>query len=294
MSEDPSLREVAAEIRTAVGQAVRSISAIEFAIVYLAVPGILTGLYLLPGTDAWSLSLGAESLLSNRWTLWTAFASSYVHTHPGHLLNNVAAYLMVMGVAYPLSMLAGWRRRLPSIAVCCLFVVPFASAWTSLVTLGAITDVPSSGFSDVNAGFLGYLLVVWFAAAERLTAGAVDRRLAFVAAPASVGAVLAAPETVAYFPPLRGVAAACLAFAAVIAVVLVRAGAVPRRVALDPVPEFVLVVGASVLLAGLLGSMVIVPMGSNAWAHLAGYVVGLAVSLALVGLSGSCSDPVSP
>lgn len=287
VSEEPSLREVAAEVRAAIREAVRSISAVEFVLVYLAVPAVLVGLYLLPGTDAWSLSLGAESLASNRWTLWTAFASSYVHTNPGHLLNNVAAYLMVMGVAYPLSACSGWRRRLTSVAVCCLFVVPFASAWTSLVTLGAITDVPSAGFSDVNAGFLGYLLVVWFVAAERLTEGAIDRRFAFVAAPASVGAVLAAPETVAYFPPLRGVAAACLAVAAVIAATLVRHGALPRRVDLDPVPEFVLVVGASVLLAGLLGSMVIVPMGSNAWAHLAGYVVGLAVSLPWVGRSGS-------
>lgn len=287
MSRNPSLREVADEIRTAIRLAIRESPTGELLAVFLVVPAVLTALYLLPGTDEWSLSLAVEGLFRSRWTLWTAFASSYVHTDPGHLLHNVAAFWMVMGVAYPLSVLAGWRRHLLSVAVVCLFVVPFASAWTTLVILGAITNVPSSGFSDVNSGFLGYLLVVWFVAAERISDGAVDRRLAFVAAPVSVAAVLAAPETVAYFPPLPRAAAACLAIAAVLAGLLVRDGALPGPVGLDPVPEFALVVGASVLLAGILGSMVIVPMGSNAWAHLAGYVVGLCVALPAVGWSGA-------
>ncbi|OYR85151.1 hypothetical protein DJ71_07930, partial [Halorubrum sp. E3] len=56
----------------------------------------------------------------------------------------------------------------------------------------------------------------------------------------------------------------------------------PRIAGLDLAPEreLLYVTGASVAAAGVIGSLVLVPFGSNVFAHLAGYVVGFAVPFA--------------
>jgi len=46
---------------------------------------------------------------------------------------------------------------------------------------------------------------------------------------------------------------------------------------LGPERELLYVTGASVAAAGVIGSLVLVPFGSNVFAHLAGYVVGFTV-----------------
>jgi len=55
----------------------------------------------MPGTDAWQLSLATEGVFESRWALWTAFASSFVHTDPVHLVDNVVNYWLLVAVAYP-------------------------------------------------------------------------------------------------------------------------------------------------------------------------------------------------
>ncbi|QHS15957.1 rhomboid family intramembrane serine protease [haloarchaeon 3A1-DGR] len=292
----PGIRGAARRIVTATVTGARAAGPVELSAIFLAVPGVLVGAHLLPGSEAWAFSLANDGVLASRWTLWTAFASSYVHSDAGHLLHNVAVYWMVVGVAYPLSVLAGWRNRFVVVTIACLLVVPVVSAWATLATLGTITDVPSVGFSDVNTGLLGFLLVVWFVAADRVTAGRIPRRLALVAAPASVAVVLAAPSSVWYFPRYP-IAAAVATGVSLLAAAWLRWRGVrrpsrthtrragvsdPADRRIDPAREFALVVGASVAVSGIVGSMLLVPAGANVWAHFAGYLAGLTAALPLV------------
>ncbi|GAB6878484.1 hypothetical protein JCM17823_07580 [Halorubrum gandharaense] len=289
--ERPTVRRLARSVVTAV----RSRPPAELAVVFLAVPTMLVAVAAAPGTENWRFSLAAEGVLTGRWTLWTAFASSFVHTSTGHLVDNVVNYWLVMGVAYPLSVIAGWRRRLAVVAVGSLVVVPVVSAWATLVTLGDLTNASAAGFSDLNNALLGYLLVVWFAALATEQPGsaaaegthhqgaapAVDPRWAFVAALASLAVVFAVPSGVTYFPPRPGVAVPLAAGAGGVALHLIRTRGHPRIVGLDlsPERELLYVTGASVVVAGVVGSLVVVPFGSNAYAHLVGYLVGLAAAL---------------
>lgn len=279
MTERQSRGEVAREVVDSVREAIRTAPPGEVAIVYGLVPALLVGIHLAPGTGAWSLSLSASGVFESRWTLWTAYASSFVHGNDAHLANNVASYLLVLAVAYPLSVIAGWRRRLLAVVVVAVVVVPFVSAWVTLTALGPHTDVPSAGFSDVNSALLAYLLVVWFAALSRATGGTLDRGWAAVAFPATLAFVFAAPATVDYFPALYLPALGFAAVAVGAGSVLYRTSGPPRAPDLSAGTEFLAVVGASVFAAGFVGSMLYVPAGSNVYAHLAGYVVGGCVSL---------------
>jgi len=267
----------------------------EIALVFLPLPALLIAVSLLPGTEAWRLSLAADGVFESRWTLWTAFASSFVHTSSGHLLDNVVNYWLLLAVAYPLSVVAGWRRRLLYATLTYLAVVPLVSAWATIVALGGLTDAPTAGFSDVNSALLGYLVAVWFAALATETdcpigegpggAGSgservgVDARWSVVAVFASLTVAYVVPSGVGYFPPLPAVGALFAVTAAVAAAGLYAAVGRPHVVGigLDPARELLYVTGASVALAGVIGSLVVVPFGSNVFAHLVGYVVGFTV-----------------
>lgn len=246
----------------------------EVALLFCGPPALLVGVHLFPGSGAWRLSLAADSLVDSPWTLWTAFASSYVHVTSGHLLNNVGIYWLLTLAVYPLAGVAGWRRRLAAAAGAYLLVVPVASAWLTLAALGSVTDLPTAGFSDVNAAFLGFLLAVWFAAFDQATGGALDPRWAGVVFLASLAAVLGTPGPVPYFPARPVAAAACAGLAVLTAGRLRRASGGPEPFVLSAPQEFCLVFGAGVAVAGLIGSMLVVPAGSNVYAHLAGYIVG--------------------
>ena len=283
-SGPPTLRG----LLTGLFAAVRSRPPAELALVALPLPILLVGVSLVPGVEAWRLSLATEGVFESRWALWTAFASSFVHTDPAHLLDNVVNYWLLVAVAYPLSVVAGWRRRLLGSVVAYLAVVPLVSAWVTIVALGGLTDAPTAGFSDVNSALLGYLVVVWFAAltaesGRGRSAGslAVDPRWSIVAAFASLALAYLAPSGAGYFPPLPAVGS-LFAVGAVLVAAALYAGAGPPRVAgldLAPERELLYVTGASVAVAGVIGSLVLVPFGSNVFAHLAGYVVGFAVPL---------------
>ncbi|EMA59231.1 rhomboid family intramembrane serine protease [Halorubrum lipolyticum] len=278
----PTLRGLLASL---VG-AVRSRPPAELALVALPLPSLLVGVSLLPGVEAWRLSLATEGVFESRWALWTAFASSFVHTDPAHLLDNVVNYWLLVAVAYPLSVVAGWRRRLLESVATYLAVVPLVSAWATIVALGGLTDAPTAGFSDVNSALLGYLVAVWFAALATESARArsetplgVDPRWSVVAVFASLAVVYLVPSGAGYFPPLPAVGSLFAVGAALAATGLYAAVGRPRVAGLDLTPEreLLYVTGASVAIAGVIGSLVLVPFGSNVFAHLAGYVVGFAV-----------------
>jgi hypothetical protein len=65
-----------------------------------------------------------------------------------------------------------------------------------------------------------------------------------------------------------------------------RAGGL-RPFDLTPAREFPFVFGAGVIVAGLIGSMLVVPAGSNVYAHLAGYVVGFLLPFGAMLRAGS-------
>ncbi|WP_418281399.1 hypothetical protein [Halorubrum sp. DTA98] len=295
----PTLRSVV----TSVIAAIRSRPRAELALVAVPIPTLLVTVSLLPGSDAWRLSLAAEGVLASRWTLWTAFASSFVHTSTTHLVDNVVNYWLLVAVAYPLSAIAGWERRLLYATVVYLAVVPLVSAWATLAVLGAVTNAPAAGFSDVNSALLGYLAVVWFAAlategrsedaVERPTVDGpgpigVDARWALVLVLASLSLTFLAPSGVDYFPPIPAVGGLFAIGAGLAGIGLFRAVGRPRVVGLNltPARELLYVTGASVAVAGVLGSLVVVPFGSNVYAHLVGYVVGFSVAFLGVVVDG--------
>ncbi|GAB7091682.1 hypothetical protein JCM18237_19530 [Halorubrum luteum] len=288
----PSVRRLFGELLAAV----RSRPTAELVAVAVPIPALLVGLAFVPGSEAWRLSLAADGVLESRWTLWTAFASSFVHTSPTHLLDNVVNYWLLVAVAYPLSVIAGWRRRFLYAVLVFLAVVPIASAWVTLAILGELTNAPAAGFSDVNSALLGYLVVIWFVAlaserregtdaepTESVTAvpTGVDPRWSIVVVFASLAVVFLAPSGVSYFPPVPAAGSLFAVTAAVVAVGLYRAAGHPRVAGLNLVParELLYVTGASVVVAGVIGSLVIVPFGSNVYAHLVGYAFGSLVAL---------------
>ena len=291
----PTLRGLSASLLAAL----RSRPLSEVALVFLPLPTLLVAVSVFPGAETWRLSLAAESVFESWWTLWTAFASSFVHTTPDHLLDNVVNYWLLLAVAYPLSVVAGWRRRLLYVTLAYLAIVPLVSASATIVALGGLTDAPTAGFSDVNSALLGYLVVVWFAAlaaetertdglgsdsVSRSKPVGVDARWSIVVVFASLAAAYVVPSGVGYFPPLPAIGALFAVAATVAAGGLYAAAGRPRvgGIGLTPARELLYVTGASVIAAGVIGSLVVVPFGSNVFAHLVGYVVGFTVPFVYV------------
>ena len=289
--------------------AIRSRPPVDLLLVAVPLPALLVVLSLFPGTEAWRLSLASAGVFESRTTLWTAFASSFVHTSPTHLVDNVVNYWLLVAVAYPLSVIAGWRRRMLYATVIYLAVVPLISAWATLAVLGSVTNAPAAGFSDVNGALLGSLLVVWFVAlsresrpsnvgsgskrngtaVERAGTGraGVDARWSIVVALAVLAVVFLVPSGVDYFPPLPAIAALFALAASVAAAGLYVTVGRPRIAGLNlpPSRELLYVTAGSVALAGVIGSLVIVPFGSNVYAHLVGFVVGFTVPYASVAVT---------
>jgi len=157
-----------------------------------------------------------------------------------------------------------------------LAVVPLVSAWATIVTLGGVTDALTAGFSDVNSALLGYLVAVWFAAlaaeCDRVrseTPAGVDPRWSVVVAFASLALAYLAPSGAGYFrrrPPWGRCSRSERSSP--------RPGCTPRsgarkwRDSMGPERELLYVTGASVAAAGVIGSLVLVPFGSNVCSHI--------------------------
>ncbi|MEF8779910.1 MAG: hypothetical protein V5A46_04465 [Haloferacaceae archaeon] len=271
-------RRLAARILRATASGLGRRPTLELAAVFLGVPALLFAVHLFPGSRAWSLSLAAESPFVDRETLWATFASSYVHVDGSHLLNNVGVYWITMAAVYPLSVVADWRRELAAAVAGYLLAVPLAVSWVSLRTLGEFSDYPSAGFSGINSAFLGFLVVVWFVALAREVDGEDGPAPAWALIPFSLGLAVAfaAPRTAGLLPPAPWIAALFVAFAIAAALGFLRVDGDPRAVDLSGVREFLFVFGLSVVIAGVLGSLVFVAPGTNVYAHLTGFVAGFA------------------
>ena len=254
---------------------------------YLAVPTLLVFVHLLPGTRSWSLSLAVQSPFADGPTLWTAFASSYVHADTSHLLNNVGVYWLTIAAIHPLAVAADWRRELAGAAASYLLAVPLLVSWVSINTLGEFSNYPSAGFSGLNSAFLGFLVVVWFVAiASESKAGSesrskTDRRIdptwAVVPFSLALAVAFAVPRNAGFLPPDPSIAALFFLVAAGGAAGLLHLNGAPRWIGLPAEREFMFVFGMSVTIAGVLGSLVIVAPGTNVYAHLTGFVVGFGV-----------------
>ncbi|MDR5671714.1 hypothetical protein RH858_00915 [Halalkaliarchaeum sp. AArc-GB] len=274
--ENGPRRRLAVRLLQATAAGLRQRPRWELFAVYLAVPTLLVFVHLLPGTRSWSLSLAAQSPFADATTLWTAFASSYVHVDTSHLLNNVGVYWLTMAAIHPLAIAADWRREFAGAAAGYLIAVPILVSWVSINTLGEFSNYPSAGFSGLNSAFLGFLVVVWFVALASESES--DRRInptwAFVPFSLALGVAFAVPRNAGFLPPDPSIAALFFLVAAASAAGLFRLDGDPRGVVLPAEREFMFVFGISVTTAGLLGSLVLVAPGTNVYAHLTGFVVG--------------------
>ncbi|XVH31311.1 hypothetical protein ACNS7O_13085 [Haloferacaceae archaeon DSL9] len=246
--------------------------------VFVLVPLALTGIWLSPASDGWQLSLANESLWTNEWTLWTAFASNYTHLDGGHLFDNVLNYLVTAFAVYPLAILGGWRRGFRRAFLVSLVVAPFFISWVTIVTLGDLTDQSSLGFSGINTALLGVLLAVLFHAASVQTDGGISRGWAPVVFCLALAVAFATPN-VSYFP-IRPSIAGGLALVAALTTVGVLTRGRPRVPNVGESTELALLIGATVFVTGVLGSMVLVRPGINVWGHLAGFVFGFGYAFA--------------
>ncbi|TQQ82789.1 hypothetical protein EGH24_04945 [Halonotius terrestris] len=243
----------------------------------VALPATLSLGWLLGIGDGLGFSLAAESLLADSRTLLTAFTANYVHIDGRHLFDNLLNFWVTLFGLYPLIGIAGWNRQFRRVAVGYLLGVPFVIAWVTLATLGAITDQPSVGFSGIVAAFLGFIPVALAAAASEVTDGEIDPAWAVVPFLGSLALTFAAPS-VWYFPVQPLLAVGCAGFALLAAGLLWRLDAPSDlgRVARELPPDHLLafLIGTTVFVFGVAGALVLVPLGTNVWGHLTGYVAG--------------------
>lgn len=118
-------------------------------VVLLSVPVLLVGVFALPAAVRQSLVFEYTDP-----TPVTAFAASFVHLGVGHLAVNVLGYLLVVPVAYLLSVASGHRTRFFVAFV--TFVLAFP-VLLSYLNLAVFRPTAGAGFSGVVMAFVGYL-----------------------------------------------------------------------------------------------------------------------------------------
>lgn len=120
-------------------------------VIVAAVPVVLGAVF------AWPLEL-RQSLVFEYTdpSLLTGFAANFVHLDAGHLLVNVALYLLVVPIVYALSVTAGNRRQFYTVFVTVIFVFPALLSYLNLAMLRPAVGV---GFSGIVMAFVGYLPV---------------------------------------------------------------------------------------------------------------------------------------
>lgn len=246
-------------------------------LVLVALPGILSLSWLLGIGNGLGFSLAADSVAADGRTLLTAFTANYIHVSGRHLFDNLLNFWLTLFGLYPLVAIAGWERRFRRLTVVYLLVVPFVVAWVTLATLGQVTDQLSVGFSGVVAAFLGLVPVVLVAAGGELTDGALDPAWSVVPFFASLAVVFAVPS-VWYFPVQPLVALGCggagLLAAGLLWWVAPPQGIVAAARPLSADHRLALLIGTTVFVSGVAGALVLVPLGTNVWGHLTGYVAG--------------------
>jgi hypothetical protein len=130
---------------------VRRRSAVLDVVLLVSVPAVFLGVA--------SLSPATRASFAFRHTapsLETAYVSSFVHLGSVHLAVNLAGYLVVVPVAYLLSVLSGHRRRFRVAFVSLVLACPFLLSYLNLAIVRRSVSV---WFSGVLMALYGYLLV---------------------------------------------------------------------------------------------------------------------------------------
>ncbi|MFC6785816.1 hypothetical protein ACFQFH_07875 [Halobaculum halobium] len=124
-----------------------------------AVPAVLVAVFLLPAETKLEYVFTYE-----RPTLLTAYAAHFVHRSLSHLLSNVFGYALLAGTGYVLAVLAD-ARRLFFVATA-TYLLAFPPALSAL-NLAVPRDAVGYGFSGVTMAFVGLLVILLAAYAER-------------------------------------------------------------------------------------------------------------------------------
>lgn len=159
-------------------------------LVLVGVPALLIALFALPRESRMALAFRQTDP-----TLWTAFASHYVHLTPDHLVANLLGYLTLAPLVYLLCLLSGYRRLFRAATVTFLLAFPVALSGLELVTGSRQVGL---GFSGINGAFFGLLTFALARYARVRFAGrfdATDAPPAFFLGVAII-AVIAVPPTV--------------------------------------------------------------------------------------------------
>jgi hypothetical protein len=119
------------------------------ALLLLAVPSLLVGIYSLPVDLKRSLAFDYTQP-----TAVTALTAHYVHLEAAHLTGNLISYAVLVAICYPLSVLASHRRLFRVVTVTYLLAFPFVLSGLNLSVPRAAVGY---GFSGVNMAFAGFL-----------------------------------------------------------------------------------------------------------------------------------------
>ena len=211
-------------------------------------------------------------------TLLTAFTAHFVHADSIHLLQNLAAYLLVAPTVYVLSTLAGRRQLFYIVFVVVFAVFPFVLSGLNLAVPREALSVGSSGLA---LAFVGYLPVA-FAEYVRRRFGVIEAARRDIAAGLFfVGLLAVIPLAVAAVRPnLAGVLFVVALLAIVSYGVSLRRLGIDRSTLRGPPPGFVEfgVWSIVILLVGLITAFPAGPLSDsglvNIYTHFLGYTLG--------------------
>lgn len=126
-------------------------------------------------------------------TISTAYTAHFVHFSVTHLFSNLAAFVLVTGTIYALSVKADWRQIYFAFGAILLIAFPIS---LSVLNLAVPRDGVTYGFSGLNMALVGFLPVVIATYVERRLGYTVDGTVLLTVFVASVGyiAVIALPQ----------------------------------------------------------------------------------------------------
>ncbi|NUE02782.1 hypothetical protein HUB97_09815 [Halorubraceae archaeon YAN] len=239
--------------------------------VFVAVPLVLTLIWISPIGYEWAFDLSAGSIFESPHVFVSAYTLSYVHLDGQHLFDNILNYWVTVAAIYPLAGVAQWRTQFRTAVLCYVTIAPPAIAWLTLSTLGTMTDQATLGFSGLNATLIGFLLVVLFAAVGSVSDNKITPLWAIVpfalAVTVSLGTQVGTPIGV---PMVALVVVGSLG--TVGAVFLFRSRS--KLGAITQNEQLALLIGGTVATFGIFGALVLVGNRTNVWGHLGGFLFG--------------------
>jgi membrane associated rhomboid family serine protease len=262
-------RELVAEI----GQRARLVDIV----LILLVPYVLVALHTLPAETRLAFAFDLRNP-----TLVTAYTSSFLHFDWSHLLGNLVAYLLIVPVAYLLSVLSNRRRHFLAVFGAVLGVCPFV---ISAAHLPLQARAVTMGFSGLAMALYGYasLIFVGFLSTRLTTGLHLDHApLVFFAQIAAIALVVAPPTRT-----VQAIVTVSLGFVTLSVLNIVRTGELGgglieacRRVGYDEVAVLSVLIMGFFMAIGFSGD-------TNNFAHFLGYASGFILSYIV--LRADCS-----